>query len=186
MKRFLMIMVVAAVFMATSAQAERSKWYLAANGGVSFTDDFDNIPGLNFSFKTGYNVGGAVGYDMGKFRAEGEFTYRSVDVDTVNGIPVPVDADLSSLSFMVNGYYDIEMDSMTPYLGVGLGVVDSELQVAGLGTANETDMGYQFMAGLAFNVSKSAYLTGGYRFFGIAESGAPNTHEFTFGARFMF
>jgi len=29
-------------------------------------------------------------------------------------------------------------------------------------------------------------LTGGYRFFGIADSGAPDTHEFNLGARFMF
>jgi opacity protein-like surface antigen len=63
MKRFLMIMVVAAVFMATSAQAEKNKWYLAASGGASLTDDWD-LPGLNVSFKTGYNVGGAVGYDI--------------------------------------------------------------------------------------------------------------------------
>jgi len=88
---------------------------------------------------------------------------------------------------MANGYYDFEMGSpLTPYLGVGIGIVDSEVDVAGFGSTSETDLAYQFMAGLAFNVSKTAYLTAGYRYFGIAETDAPGTHEFNIGARFMF
>ena len=123
---------------------------------------------------------------MGKFRVEGEITYRSVDIDTVNGAPFPFDASLSALTFMANGYYDFEMDSLTPYIGVGLGVADSELEASGTSVLSETDFAYQFMAGLAFNVSKTAYLTAGYRFFVISETNAPNTHEFTLGTRFMF
>jgi opacity protein-like surface antigen len=123
---------------------------------------------------------------MGKFRIEGELAYRSVDVDKVNGIPFPVSADLSALSFMANGYYDIEMDSLTPYIGVGLGASNNELSVAGSGSVDETDFAYQFMAGLAFNVGKTTYLTAGYRFFAIGESDVPSTHELNFGARFMF
>jgi OOP family OmpA-OmpF porin len=185
MKRFLMTLILASVFMATSAQAEKNKWYFAAQGGASLTDDFD-LPGLNISFNTGYNLGGALGYDMGKFRVEGEITYRSVDIDTVNGVSFPLDASLSALTFMANGYYDFEMDSLTPYIGVGLGVADSEIEVSGFSAVSETDFAYQFMAGLAFNVSKTAYLTAGYRFFVISETDAPNSHEFTLGARFMF
>lgn len=184
MKRFLVTLIIATVFMATSAQAEKNKWYFAAQGGASLTDDLD-VPGVNISFNTGYNVGGALGYDLGKFRLEGEFTYRSVDVDTANGLSVP-DASLSALTFMANGYYDFEMDSLTPYIGVGLGVADSELDQFGSTVFSETDFAYQFMAGLAFNVSKTAYLTAGYRFFVISETDAPNTHELNLGVRFMF
>jgi OOP family OmpA-OmpF porin len=187
MKRFLMVMVVAAVFMATSAQAANGKLYFSGSAGVSITDDLD-FPGLNISFSPGFNVGGALGYDMGQFRVEGEIRYSSVDVDEVNGVSFPASADLSALTFMANGYYDHEMrnSSLTPYLGFGLGFVDSEVSVAGFGSTSETDLGYQFMVGLGFDVTPNTILTAEYRFLGIADSDAPNTHAFIFGARFMF
>jgi opacity protein-like surface antigen len=171
--------------MATSAQAANGKMYFAGSVGVSLTDDLD-IPGINISFSPGYNLGGALGYDMGRFRVEGEIRYSSVEVDEVNGTPSPIDADLSALTFMANGYYDFEMDSITPYIGVGVGVVDSEIDAGGFGSASETDLAYQFMLGLGFDVGSTTVLTGEYRFFGIADSNAPNTHAFVFGARFMF
>ncbi len=187
MKRFLMTMIVAAVFMATSAQAANGKMYFSGSAGVSITNDLD-FPGINISFDPGFNVGGALGYDFGQFRAEGEIRYSSVDIDEVNGIPSSISADLSALTFMANGYYDHEIrnSSLAPYLGLGLGFADSELTVAGFGSSSETDFAYQFMAGLGFNVSPSTILTAEYRFLGIADSDAPNTHAFLFGARFMF
>ena len=188
MKRFLMTMIVAAVFMATSAQAAKGKMYFSGSAGVSITEDLD-FPGINISFDPGYNVGGALGYDMGRFRVEGEIRYSSVDVDEVRvfGVPVPASGDLSALTFMANGYYDVEMSNspLTPYLGAGLGLVASEIAGPG-GSINEEDFGYQFMVGLGFDVSPSTILTAEYRYFGIADSDAPSTHAFIFGARFMF
>lgn len=187
MKRILMTMVVAVVFMASSVQAADGKLYFSASGGVSITDDLD-FPGINVSFSPGFNVGGALGYDMGQFRAEGEIRYQSVDLDEVNGISSALSADLSALTVMVNGYYDHEINNspLTPYLGVGIGLVSSEFDVTGIGTSDDEDFGYQFMVGLGFDVSQSAMLTAEYRFLGIAESDAPNTHSFLFGVRFMF
>lgn len=187
MKRFLMTLVCVMVFMASSAQAASGKLYFTGSAGVSITDDIDS-PGLNISFSPGFNVGGALGYDAGQFRVEGEITYRSVDVDEVNGAPFPLDATFSTLSFMANGYYDHEMRNspVTPYIGAGVGIVDNEVDVPGFGSASETELAYQFMAGLAFSISPNAYLTGGYRYFGIAETDAPGTHEFILGARYMF
>ena len=60
MKRFLMTMVFAAVFMATSAQAADGKLYFSGSVGLSITDDLD-FPGINFSFSPGFNVGGRLG-----------------------------------------------------------------------------------------------------------------------------
>jgi len=187
MKRLLMTLIVVSVFMAASAQAANGKMYFSGSAGLSITDDLD-FPGINISFSPGFNVGGALGYDMGQIRVEGEIRYSSVDVDEVNGVPIPFDATLSALSFMANGYYDVEMGNspVTPYIGAGLGIVDSEIDVAGVGSASETDLAYQFMVGLGFDVSPTTVLTVGYRFFGIAETDAPNTHEFNIGARFMF
>ena len=187
MKRFLMTMVFAAVFMATSAQAADGKLYFSGSVGLSITDDLD-FPGINFSFSPGFNVGGALGYDMGRFRVEGEIRYSTVDLDEVNGIPSPINVDLSELTFMANGYYDVEMKNspLTPYLGVGLGLVSSEIDGGVFGSADEEDFGYQFMVGLGFDVTPSTILIAEYRFLGIADSDSPNTHAFIFGARFMF
>ncbi|HEY5691626.1 MAG TPA: outer membrane beta-barrel protein [Cyclobacteriaceae bacterium] len=187
MKRFSVIMIILAMFMVTSAQAADGKLYLSASGGLSITNDLD-LPGINISFSPGYNVGGAVGYDMGQFRAEGEIRYSTVDVDEVNGISFPGSADLSALTFMANGYYDHEINNspLTPYIGVGIGLVSSEISAAGAGSTDEEDFGYQFMLGLGFDVAASAMLTAEYRYLGIADSDAPDTHAFIFGARFMF
>ena len=186
MKRFLITLMVAAVFMATSAQAADGKMYFSASGGLSLTNDLE-LPGFNLSFDPGFNIGGALGYDMGRFRVEGEIRYHSVDVDAVNGITVPFNADLSALSFMANGYYDIEMQNspLTPYLGLGIGYVSSEISALAAST-NEDDFGYQFMLGLGYDITAAAILTAEYRYFGIANSDAPDTHAFIFGARFMF
>lgn len=188
MKRFLITLILASVFMATSVQAANGKMYFSFNGGLSLTDDLE-FPGINISFDPGFNVGGALGYDFGQFRAEGEIRYHSVDVDELRvlGVAVPASGDLSALTFMANGYYDIDMGNspLTPYLGAGLGLVTSEVEGPG-GSADDDDFGYQFMVGLGFDVTPSTILTAEYRFFGIADSGAPDTHAFIFGARFMF
>jgi len=181
MKRFLMTMVFSAVFMATSALSANDKIYFAVNAGLSNTDHPDS-PGLNISFRPEYNVDGALGNEMGRFRA------GSVEVDEVNGIISPIDIDLSALTFMPNGYYDIEIASLpiTPFIGSGLGLVRSEIDTGTSGSVDKEDLGYQFMTGLGFNVSPTTVLTGEYRFLGIVGSEVHNTHAFIFGARFMF
>jgi opacity protein-like surface antigen len=55
-----------------------------------------------------------------------------------------------------------------------------------LGSSNEEDFAYQFMLGLGYDITPNTILTAEYRFFGIADSDAPSTHAFIFGARFMF
>ena len=169
--------------MAASAQAANGKMYFSGSAGVSITEDLD-FPGINISFDPGFNVGGALGYDMGRFRVEGEIRYSSVGVDEVNGMSFPGSADLSALTFMANGYYDHEINNspLTPYIGAGIGWVSSEIG----SSTDEDDFGYQFMVGLGFDVTPSTILTAEYRFLGIAESEAPNTHAFIFGARFSF
>ena len=92
MKRFLMIMVFAAVFMANSPQAANGKIYFADNARLSITDDLD-FPGLKISFSPEYNVGGALGYDMGRFRV------GSVEVDEVNVIGSPIDSEIDAGAF---------------------------------------------------------------------------------------
>ena len=92
MKRFLMTMAFAAAFMATSVQAANGKIYFANSAGLSITDDLD-LPGLNFSFSPGYNVGRAQGYDMSRFR------FGSIEVDELNGVASPIDSEIDAGAF---------------------------------------------------------------------------------------
>ncbi len=92
MKRFLMTMVFAAVFMVNSAQAANGKIYFADSAELSITDDLDS-PGLNTSFSPEYNVGDALGYDMSRFRV------GSVEVDEVNVIGSPIDSEIDAGAF---------------------------------------------------------------------------------------
>ncbi len=75
---------------------------------------------------------------------------------------------------------------LTPYVGIGLGFVDADLEISGTSISDDTEFAYQFMVGAGYDISPNVVLTGGYRYFGIADSEAPDIHEFNIGARFMF
>jgi len=176
-------MVFATIMMATSAQAAQGKPYFAGTFGFGILTDVD-VGGIEISFDPGWGVMGAIGYDMGEFRVEGEFGYHTYDVDevTFGGTPVPASGDVSALSFKANGYFDIEMDSpVTPYVGGGLGIVDLDLS----GADGGTEIAYQFMAGLGYEISRTTVLTAGYRFFGFTDNEGAFIHELNLGVRFM-
>lgn len=187
MKRFLMTLVVAAVFMATSAQAANGQLYASGNFAFGILTDIDDS-GLEIDFDPGFGILGAVGFDMGQFRVEGELGYRDFGIDGIRifGTPIPAGGSLSALSLMGNGYIDIDINApVTPYVGVGLGFVNLDLDVNG-GNADGTEIGYQFMAGVGIDVAPNAALTAGYRFFGFSDNGGAYVHELNLGVRFMF
>ena len=187
MKRFAMFMIFAMVFMATSAQAApRGQLYASGAFALGILTDRD-VGNISISYDPGFGFFGAVGLDMGQFRVEGELGYRrfSIDEVRVSGSPVPASGHASVVSLMANGYFDIEMSNspVTPYLGVGLGFVDLSGNTGG---SSGTEIGYQFMAGAAYDISPQAALTAGYRFFGYTDNEGSYVHELNIGARFMF
>ena len=194
MKRTLLAMVFAMVFMATSVQAADRGYYASVKGGLTIASSIDDL-GVDISFDPGFNITAALGYDLGMIRVEGEIGYRIFDFDeiTVLGIPggLSLDGDVSALTFMGNGYYDFDINSaIKPYVGVGLGFADADVEftIPGLGTVDvgSTEFAYQFMLGAGIEISPGTDLTAGYRYFGIAESFAPDSHEFNVGVRFSF
>lgn len=187
MKRLLMFMVFVMIMTATSAQAVQGKPYFAGTFGYGILTDVD-VGGLEISFDPGWGVMGAIGYDMGEIRVEGEFGYHTYDVDdvTIGGTPSSADGDVSALSFMANGYYDHDMGSpLTSYVGGGLGIVDLDFSVGGNSVSSGTEIAYQFMAGLGYEISRSTTLTAGYRFFGFTDNEGAFVHELNLGVRFM-
>ena len=158
-------------------------------------------------------VGGALGYDFGAFRAEGEIAYRANDFDDASsgGLTFPAEGDTSAISFMANGYYDFHSANspLVPYIGVGLGFanVDTDFSVPFLSPLKLVDdsatvFAYQFMAGLGYNINPTTTLTFDYRYFATSDPdfspgpgfipGLPDieseysNHSFNLGARFMF
>ena len=213
-KRVFVIAVFALIFITTSAQAENKGMYFSANAGVSFLMDSDDeyqSSAVETSYDPGFNIAGAIGYDYGNIRAEGEIAYRSNDVDesSLPGVVTNADGEISALSFMVNAYYDFHTPnfSLVPYLGGGIGVahVNTDFSVSGVPFSpfvddSATVFAYQFMAGFGVKVSPTITLTGGYRYFATTEpefndsTGIPPTnfdseyrnHEVNFGVRVMF
>jgi len=173
MKRFLMFAMFAAIMMATSAQAAKGQTYFAGNFAFGIATDLEDDVGDELSFDPGFGFIGAVGYDMGEIRVEGEIGFRIFDFDeaTIGGFTFPVDGDITALTFMINGYYDMEMPNspLTPYVGFGLGFLDFELDATGGGSISETEFAYQVMLGLGYEISPNTVLTGGYRFFWVHE-----------------
>jgi hypothetical protein len=156
MKRLLMTLILATVFIASSAQAANGKIYFADSAKFSITDDLDS-PSLNVSFSPGYNGDDMLRYDMGWFR------FDSVEFEEANEKSSPIDSDLT-----------------------GLGLAGIEIDGGALDSAREEDLGYQFRVELGFNVSQTTVLTAEYRYLGIDEPNVLNPHGFVFGARFLY
>jgi len=218
MKRLLVMAIFALVFITTSAQAADKGMYVSGIAGIVLVPKLDQeISGARVfetDFDPGIKIAGALGYDFGSFRAEVEFGYLTNEVNDGVRIGIgsgPVEGDVSVISFMVNGYYDIHTRnfSLVPYLGVGIGgaSIDAHITAPFLAPStqvvddNDTVFAYQFMAGLGWNISPTMTLTVDYRYFattdpeftpGNAFLGLPdltsdyNNHSFNLGARFKF
>lgn len=159
------------LLLASTASAFAAGPYISAAGGVSIIHDSDwNYPGTptdTIAYDTGYGLNLGVGYDFGGVRLEGEYGYKSADVNDISGYSVS-GVDASFNSFMVNGYYDIKTNSVaTPFLGIGLGLIKGELDDNGY-TFDDTVLGYQLIAGVGFGLSKNVTLDVSYRLQGAA------------------
>jgi opacity protein-like surface antigen len=167
--------------------------------------DFNNTT----EFDLGFNVAATAGFDFGPARLEGEIAYRQNDIDKIEfaGFLVPPPAtfggDVSSLSFMANGFWDIPTGSpATPYLGGGIGVANvsaNDFKINGdlLVDDDDTVFAYQLGAGIAFELNPNMALDLGYRFFATADPEFTDfegdkveseymTHNASLGLRIMF
>jgi len=184
MKTRALVVMLLLVISATSALAAGP--YVGASGGVSMVHDSDiSEPGISgtVEYDTGFGFNVNVGYDFDPVRVEFEFGYKNADVKNVSafGIGVPVNnADLTTLSYMVNAFYDIKTKSaFTPYLGAGIGMINGELDDNGY-TADDTVFGYQFIVGAAYNFNKNFALDLSYRFQGAAQDFSLNGSDLSY------
>ncbi|MEQ8443749.1 MAG: outer membrane beta-barrel protein [Alphaproteobacteria bacterium] len=205
-KLFVTPLVMAAVLAAAPAVAEES-FYVGGSLAASSVSDYDfkknnpNSQTRTIEFDSGFGLDGRVGYDAGAVRVELELGFRGIDVDSVSP-GSNASGDLNAYTAMLNGAYDLELESdFTPYIGIGIGALIVEGDVAYTsssdGTTTEDKNFYgaapaaQIGIGTAYAISESVDLIGGYDLLG-AQSDDGNEdnvilmHSVTFGLNVNF
>jgi len=182
----------AALALATPANAEERDWYAAAGGTVTVQGTSAGtianapMPGLTILVDERYEPGGggflAFGRRLGRFRVEGEvgYTRETADRQTFTAPPageVFGDIRTQTLRGMVNGFVDFKLAGLEPYLGAGVGYATTDLRVIGPRAIFPTEQprrliddsdggfAYQAVAGVAVPVNERLRLTLGYRWF---------------------
>ena len=208
MKKNLLIISVCvlAIFFSSSAYSAEGL-YVSGNIGFAMASDSDITDStepvtLTMEYDTGWALGGALGYDFNRFRVEGEISYQTNDIDKVGamGVSLAASGDVSSLAFLINGYFDFVNDSaFTPYITAGLGYAQIDLNdfnVAGSGESDYSDddsvFAYQVGLGVGYAVTEKVTIDVKYRYFATEDLEFDTTevevasHNFLFGVRFNF
>ena len=156
------------------AAGARQGWYTSLGGGLNVLRDSD-IKGGGFEtkgeFDNGFVVNGALGYQWGHLRAEGELGYRRNSLDKFSTLGSG-DGHATSFDLMANGYYDfLPYSKLDPYIGVGVGVARvNYTNLAGAGTGvvlddSDTQFAYQGIVGVRYLVAPQWDLGAEYRYF---------------------
>ena len=151
-----------------TAIAAESGFYVSATGGAGFLGGTDLDSGTlgngDADFDAGFGAGGAVGYDFGAWRLEGEMMYRTNDVDSVDGTVFDGvdDGDFSSLALALNGRYEFNLlgrPEITSYVGAGLTwfqEIDIDFEDATFERSYSGDgFGIQLMAGARYQLGRN-------------------------------
>lgn len=162
---------------ATAARAEG--WYAGgfyAPAAMSEDIDFGTALGtVTTEFDDGKGWGLVFGRELGSWRFEGEWSQREADVENhvLGGAALPgPTGTLDAQTLFVNGIYDFNRaGTVAPYLGLGLGWAEIELDGFGVAPVpavlsdDDSGFAYQFIAGVGFNVSSTWNLFVDYRHF---------------------
>ncbi|HAA92880.1 MAG TPA: hypothetical protein DCE33_10565, partial [Rhodospirillaceae bacterium] len=164
--------------------ALRTGLYLASDGSLELDDPAGSH---DVTTDTPFSNGlfsGAIGVDWAPtgipLRNEFEINLRlesEGDISSTNrgtGVVQSGTAELSSLNFMINTYYDFSLGSgFSPYLGLGLGFSRNRLEVStNLNTFNTdatTTFAWAIMAGAGYRMAPNWLIDFGYRFLDAGE-----------------
>lgn len=185
MKKFVSVCTALLVFFASAPLAQAAaNPYIGISAGIGFLTDSDvevaQVVKLEdvIEYKSGFGVNGALGLDGEMWRLEGAIGYQVNDLDAVADVDFgeledfigDIDAEVAILSFMANGYLDIDMPSapVSPYLMAGAGAANVSFDIEGE-SEDDTVFAYQFGAGLGVEVTPNVVLDVGYRYFASSD-----------------
>lgn len=199
MKKAFAVLLMVALFVGTMAIGARAEMYCSGNLSLVFVSDIDLYDGVDTARLTtdpGFGLLGALGGDLGEgLRLEAEVGYRQNDLKDISafGISVPVNGDVSALSFMGNAFYNFETETaFSPFLGGGVGFANVEGDIEGLGKKDDTVFAYQLSAGGGLELQENLSLDLQYRFFATADpdfagvKAEYSSHNLMVGLRFSF
>jgi outer membrane protein OmpA-like peptidoglycan-associated protein len=147
-------------------------------------------------YDLGIGVYAAVGYSYSNnVRAELEFSYRTNEIEAIladgggfSGWPEgTISGDTTAMALMGNVLYDYKnSSSVTPYLGLGIGVANIDHDITGNNPAGITattiayggtdwTLAYQGIVGVAFDLAEGLALDISYRYFGTMKKAYAGT-----------
>ena len=208
MRIFLIVSVSAMLLCLSTIAYSADGLYISNNVGLviatdSDVTDPDFLPEINkiiLESASGFVLTGALGYTGGPLRGEVEIGYQKNNLDQgkregpVCPCPVqPLSGDITSLSVLVNGYYDFNTASpITPFVSVGLGVARVEVDNTVLGNHNDSVFAYQVGGGVGYAVDEQVSVDIKYRYFATSNlefdnaSAEYSNHNFSIGLRTSF
>ncbi len=198
------------LFLLFGAKAQDFAPYVSAKGVMTdlsaslngYDIDYENL-GLNVALGTKVNENMRVEFEIA-YRGEDSVNESYVYEDSGYLYGGQDDISLSTMSYMINGYYDFyNQSSLTPYVGLGLGLAkvkyenewweDSSMGIfSGKGKASKTKMVWNVAAGLSYKINEKTNLDLGYRYVdygSFSEEGSKfetKANEFSLGVRFAF
>jgi OOP family OmpA-OmpF porin len=122
----------------------------------------------HFSFKDSWGGGAHFGYSFeGGFRPEISLAYSSNDIETVRqndgSVIHPQGASFDAMRAMANGWFDINLGPVAPYLGAGAGFQETKFKSGG-SDVSDTTFAYQYGGGIGFALGSDWNLSIDYRY----------------------
>lgn len=168
MKKTYSLLVAALGLTLMTSPAQASERYASLFGGATKINDG--------TLDTGLAATAALGCDYGTTRVEAEAGYQN------NGVKNST-TNVKILTLMGNGYFDIDLGGVDLYATGGLGVAEASTAYAG---TNNTNLAYQFGAGLAAPIGDKVKLDARYRYFTTVDSPSISSHSALLGLRVSF
>lgn len=196
MKKALSLLVAALLVIGWSSVSQAKNYYVSGHAGMVWFDDLDlyslesDTDGyIKTMFDSGIALTGAVGCDLGDVRGEFEMGYQVNDVvetqvidiedGEIDNIEDGLTGDMSLVTFMLNGYYDIPVSDsgLEFFVTAGVGsafwsfndVGDPDDKEGNYSNDKGSTWAYQLGAGMAIPVGDNLMLEARYRYFNTAE-----------------
>ncbi len=168
---------------------------IAAGSGLSWNTVFDSD--INFSGAIGYDYGNlraelSVSHHENNVNRHTGVTAAGIDLSNIDagvlisgnvgdlgvstaGLVGTGAGEIENTSVMLNGYYDFDFEGdLTPYIGFGIGNVNTDVSFAPSATpiVNDDDTGFawQFIVGADYMISDSLSFFGNYRYVSADEA----------------
>ncbi len=169
MKKLLLTALIAGM----SAAPALATPYVSGSVGLGFAGNSSiSIAGVGevndvIKWKSGVPFGAAVGIKQDGFRVEAALSYQTHDIDKILTAPGVYETpegtnSLSALTYMANGYYDINLNksSVSPYVMAGLGGASLKPE----GDTSKSVFVWQIGAGVGVKAAKDLTVDLGFRY----------------------